>query len=306
MITPQITLRQLQYFLALAETEQISKAALRCNVSQSSVTIALKNLESSLNATLYTRHSKGVHLTESGERLVQHARHILNGVQRAVDEIQATPSTMEQQLTIGVTETISVYVAPTVLSAIQERYPGLQIQLVEHPRPIIEEKLLQGELDLAIMLVSNLTADSRLKYHTMLKSPRRLWTHPDHELQQYSQVNLEDIARYDYILLDMDEHTDTMARIWQNHHVQPHVVFQSQSPEAIRSMVAFQRGITILSDLVYRPWSLEGRRVLRQNIAQTIPTMDIGCVWATDRPLSPAIKSFIQFLENSIKMIGHS
>src|SRR5699024_12525246 len=89
-------------------------------------------------------------------------------------------------------------------------------------------------------------------------------------------------------------------------HVQPQVVFQSQSPEAIRSMVAFQRGITILSDLVYRPWSLEGRRVLRQNIAQTIPTMDIGCVWATDRPLSPAIKSFIQFLENSIKMIGHS
>lgn len=306
MMTPQITLRQLQYFLALAETRQISKAALRCNVSQSSVTIALKNLEDILGVTLYTRHAKGVHLTDSGERLVHHSRNILNGVQHAVEEIQATPSAMEQTLTIGVTETISVYLAPTVLSAIGERFPGLKVRLVEQQRPAIEKKLLQGELDLAILLVSNLTPDKRLKYHTLLKSPRRVWTHPDHELQQYDQVNLTDIVRYDYFLLDMDEHTDTMARIWQAHDVQPQVVFQSQSPEAIRSMVAFQRGVTILSDLVYRPWSLEGRRVLRKNIAQTIPTMDIGCVWAADRPLDAATETFIQFLENTIKMIGHS
>lgn len=306
MTPSQLTLRQLQYFLALAKTKQISKAALRCNVSQSSVTIALKNLETTLGTPLYTRHAKGVHLTEAGERLLHHARDVLNGVQRAIDDLQTTPSPMEQQLTIGLTETISVYLAPSMLFAVQERFPGLKLQLIERSRPEIEDLLLQGALDLAILLVSNLTPDGRLKYHTMLQSPRRLWTHPDHELQQQAQVDLQAVARYDYILLDMDEHTDTMARIWQRHQVTPRVVFQSQSPEAIRSMVAFQQGVTILSDLVYRPWSLEGRRVLRRDIAQTLPTMDIGCVWAADRPLGPEIEPFIQFLESFIQTIGHS
>src|SRR5699024_3987108 len=123
-------------------------------------------------------------------------------VQRAISDMQTTPSDIKQRLTLGVTETISAYLAPAVLSAVHERFPGLDIRLVESSRPAIEQALLNGQMDLAMMIVSNLTPDARLEYQAMLKSPRRLWTHPDHELQQQSQITLHDIAQYDYLLLD--------------------------------------------------------------------------------------------------------
>lgn len=275
----QLTLRQFEYFLALAETGQVSKAALQCNVSQSSVTVALRNMEQTLDVPLFVRHSKGMRLTEAGERFVQHARSIGNAVSRAVDDIQATSSEVEGRLRLGVSETISAYLMPAILSTVEQRFPNLEIQVVEQDRASIEQGLLDGDIDLALLIVSNLTQVDDLEYHTMLKSPRRLWTHPDHPLQQMPEVSLRDIADFGYVLLDMDEHVDTMEKYWRRHHLHPKIQFQSKSLEAVRSLVAFQKGVTILSDLVYRPWSLEGRRILRRDVSDAIPTMDIGGVW---------------------------
>lgn len=68
------TLRQLEFFVAIADAGQISKAALFCNVSQSSMTVALQNLEEQCGRPLFTRHAKGIRLTETGERLLRHAK----------------------------------------------------------------------------------------------------------------------------------------------------------------------------------------------------------------------------------------
>src|SRR5690625_852930 len=114
-----ITLRQFEYFLALAETGQVSKAALQCNVSQSSVTVALRNMEQTLDTSLFIRHSRGLRLTDAGERLIPHARHVINAATRAVEEVRSTPSDVQGQLTIGVTETISAYLMPRLFATLE-------------------------------------------------------------------------------------------------------------------------------------------------------------------------------------------
>src|SRR5699024_3417143 len=105
----QITLRQFEYFLALAETGQVSKAAMQCSVSQSSVTVALRNMEQTLGTALFTRHAKGLRLTDAGERFVQHARNVTAAASRAMEDMQASRSDVSGQLRVGVTETISAY-----------------------------------------------------------------------------------------------------------------------------------------------------------------------------------------------------
>lgn len=297
----QLTLRQFEYFLALAETGQVSKAALRCKVSQSSVTVALRNMEQILGTPLFIRHSKGLRLTEAGERFVHHARNVISAASRAIEDIQATPSDAHGRMRIGVTETISAYLMPQVLSTAEQRFPNLQIQVLEKDRPSIEQGLMDETIDLALLIVSNLTQADELEYRTVLKSPRRLWTHPDHPLQHYPKVSLRDIAQFDYVLLDMDEHVSTMEKYWRQHQLHAQIRFQSRSLEAVRSLVAFQKGLTILSDLVYRPWSLEGRRILRRDVSEAIPTMDIGVVWRKNAAQDESKEALIQFLHTTIR-----
>jgi DNA-binding transcriptional LysR family regulator len=301
-----ITLRQFEYFLALAETGQVSKAALRCNVSQSSVTIALRNLEQTVGTPLFARHAKGLSLTDAGERFARHAQSVTGAFERAMEDMRAEPDELRGQLRLGVTETISAYLMPAVISAVAQRFPNLRLDVIERERVQIEQDLLEGRLDLALVIVSNLTRFDKLQYDTMLKSPRRLWTHPDHPFQHADKVRLRDVARADYVLLDMDEHIETVGKYWGRYRLRPNVRFQSRSPEAVRSLVALQQGVTILSDLVYRPWSLEGRRILRRDLSDDVPTMDIGGVWCKREGLSRGGEALMSFLHASIKGLAHA
>jgi DNA-binding transcriptional LysR family regulator len=81
-------------------------------------------------------------------------------------------------------------------------------------------------------------------------------------------------------------------------------VLKTSSVEAVRSMVADGMGITILSDMVYRPWSLEGQRIEVRNLVGEIPSMDVGMAWNKSKPQSPATKTFHDFLSLSFSGAG--
>ncbi|MCA8468303.1 LysR family transcriptional regulator [Burkholderia cepacia] len=295
-VNTHITLRQIEYFVSVADTGQISKSANLCSVSQSSMTIALRKLEDSVGVTLLLRHAKGVRLTPAGERFLRHVQHATMSIDRAVSAAQEDPEQISGHVRIGMTETISAYLMPSLMSAISRRFGNLGVSIVENEREAIEEMLADDRLDIALLLVSNTAEVDDLKYETILRSPRRLWTHPDHPLQDARRVTLEDVARENYLLLDMDEHLRTVGKYWGSYGITPNVWMQSKSIEAVRSLVALGHGVTILSDLVYRPWSLEGNRISRRNLSVTVPTMDVGAVWrrggATSTPCRALLDLF--------------
>jgi DNA-binding transcriptional LysR family regulator len=76
------------------------------------------------------------------------------------------------------------------------------------------------------------------------------------------------------------------------------VRMQSKSIEAVRSLVALGEGVTILSDLVYRPWSLEGNRISRRDLSVAIPTMDVGAVWFRTAAMSTQAKALLEFFRS--------
>jgi DNA-binding transcriptional LysR family regulator len=119
-------------------------------------------------------------------------------------------------------------------------------------------------------------------------------------------VSLADIAQEPYVMLTVDEAADTAGRYWRRSGCEPRVIVRTSSVEAVRSMVANGSGVTVLSDMVYRPWSLDGQRIETRTVAGEIDSMDVGLAWAEARELSPAAQVFNEFMSLTFNGAGHA
>ena len=290
------TLQQLRHFAAVADTNSVSRAAERCHISQPSLSASLKNLADDIGSVLFTRQRAGVVLTADGERFLKHARQILMDVERANLEMRQRSTSVNGIIRIGVTETISGYLVPALLLEARRLFPELKIVFIEDERPGIQQALLNGDIDFALLLVSNMPPLEDIVVKPLLHFARKLWMSVDHPLRERSTISLKDVAEWDFFLLDKDEHVQMTERYWKSYGLTPKVVMQTRSPEAIRSLVANGLGITILSDLTYREWSHEGGRIVRRTLTDPIPTMELGFAFRRDIPVLPAVVHIVDML----------
>lgn len=292
-----ITLRQLKYFVAAAELGQISQAAIQLAISQSAVTSAIRELEETVGAALFERGAHGVTLTHSGRGFLNHAYNILS----SVDEALRMPSAAEDvsgRLLLAASYTVIGYFLPYHLQRLSQQYPQLDIQLHELNRSAIEEGLIANRYDMAVLLTSNV-ANPDLAVEHFFGSPRRLWLPARHPLLERDTVTLEDVAREPFIMLTVDEAAYTALRYWNETPFKPDVRLRTSSVEAVRSMVANGSGVAILSDLVHRPWSLEGKRIETLSLSDAVTPMSVGLAWHRERSFTPAMQALRDYFRDA-------
>jgi DNA-binding transcriptional LysR family regulator len=283
-------LRELKYFLATAESGQVSRAANELAISQSSVTAAIKRLEDELGTPLFHRLASGMELTDAGRELRGSAQDILDRVDRA-RHITNRISQVQGRISIAATYTVMGYFLPYHLDRLHQMFPKVEMQLGEHSRDSIEEGLLSGHFDMAVLLTSN-TSNPDLETETLFKSRRRLWVPNGHRFHEVGRASFDEIAQENYIMLTIDEAAHTAMKYWSMLGLHPKVRLRTSSTEAVRSMVANGLGVTILSDMVYRPWSLEGKRIHTVTTQTEVPSMDVGLAWRKGRDLEGPMKVF--------------
>ncbi|KFF50117.1 LysR family transcriptional regulator [Gammaproteobacteria bacterium MFB021] len=286
------SLRKLRYFQAVAESGTVTQAAIDLNVSQSSITTGVREIEEQLGVALFQRTSQGMQLTHQGSRFLNQVRHVFQAVDEAFEGRQENPTSVSGRLDLAMSYTVAGYFLPPLLARFQRRYPGVELRLHEVPRPAILQGLQSGAYDLGIVLTSNVDHSSRVERLPLLHSRRRLWVSSHHPLLARERVCLRDLVDEPYIMLTVDEADQTALRYWAPTGLSPDVRFRTSSVEAVRSMVANGTGISILSDMVYRPWSLEGRRIVHIDLDDPIPTMEIGLAWGREAPLSATARAF--------------
>ncbi len=288
--------KQIRHFLAAAEAGQISRAAVEYNVSQSAMTASLQQLESLLGMELFERRPSGVALTAAGMRFLPHARSIVSACNDALRMTGDAPRSVKGHVAIATTYTVAGYFLTTALSRFRRLFPEVDIRLREADRSQIEADIACGSGEIGLLLTSNVNDSGSLASRTLISSVRRLWTPSDHPLLRQSRVTFADVARFPYVALTVDECFQTTSRYWGTTGQRPDVRFQTASVEAVRTMVAAGLGVTILSDMVYRPWSLEGQRIETLDLAEPVPTMDVGLAWKRGAPLSPAATALVEHL----------
>jgi DNA-binding transcriptional LysR family regulator len=290
------SLRQIRYFIAAAESNKINAASASLGISQSSVTTAIQQLEAELGVALFTRKASGISLTIEGARFLNHARSIEATVSDAVRSMRNGINRIKGQLRVGLTYAVSGYFILPLLARFRRAFPELSVKILEEPRPELERLLKEDSIDVALMIVSNVEDRTRIAQKPMLRSRRRLWLPSGHPFLRRPTVTLSEIANEPHVVLTADEADRSVGAIWRKHHLKPNIVFRTASVEAVRSMVSTGAAVTILSDTVYRPWSIDGSRVEKKDVAGKIPTMDVGLAWLKTRPLSDAAVLFDEFL----------
>jgi DNA-binding transcriptional LysR family regulator len=256
------SLRQIRYFVATAELGQISQAAIALSISQSAVTTAIRDLERHVGLDLFNR----------------------------------TPLGMD--LTVAATYTVMGYFLPHHIQRLKRSYPGLDIHLFELNREAIEEGLTDRRYDIALALTSNI-ANPSIATETMMSSPRRLWLSSRHRFLSRAHVGLKEVAEEPYIMLTVDEAAQTAMKYWSQSLYRPRVTLRTSSVEAVRSMVAGGEGVAILSDMVYRPWSLEGERLETMVLADPMPPMNVGLAWHRDATFSDPMRALRTYFQQA-------
>jgi DNA-binding transcriptional LysR family regulator len=301
-ILMSLSLRQLRYFVATAEYGQISHAAVNLSISQSAVTAAIKDLEQTVGAALFSRTPQGMELTSAGRQFLSHAYEILAKVDEAT-HLNLVSSDLEGELVVAATYTVIGYFLPLHVERMRRLFPRLKIQLYEVNRESIEEGLLTNRYDISVLLTSNIL-NPMLATETLLSSVRRLWVPAQHDFLKRDGVGLREISEEAYIMLTVDEAAHSSLKYWSRTTYQPKVLLRTSSIEAVRSMVANGLGVAILSDMVHRPWSLEGRRIETVNIQDPVPPMDVGLAWRANGDVTPAMLAFRSYFQQAFGLPG--
>jgi DNA-binding transcriptional LysR family regulator len=279
------TLRQLQYFVAVAQKGSVSGAAQSLSISQSSVTEAIKELEADLGVSLFERHSRGLNITNKGHQFLRHAKGILGNVSDARRAFSDTGEAPGGTLNLGVTSLVAGYFLSDMLARFRRAFPDVTVKAIEDNGDHLEHLLVGGELDVAVMLVSPSRDRMALQIEILEVSPYRLWLPLGHRLETAESIELKHLSGEPLIMLTVEEIETATATLLGALGSRPPVAFRTRSVEAVRSLVATGAGLAILPDLIYRPWSLEGDRIESRDVSGALPVIKVGIVWR--RGLSP-------------------
>lgn len=290
-----LTLKQIRYFVAAAETEKVSAAATSLGISQSAVTVAIKDLEAQLGVSLIRRRIGGIELTQDGYKFLHHAKNIEANIADAMHSMTNKEAQTTGNIRLGVTYTGVGYFLLPNLARFRRAYPNIVFSLVEMNRAGLEQALHAGSIDLALIIVSNLSGKHGLRHRILMRSPRTLWLSSGHRLNRLHRISLQDLHNEAYVQFASDEAPAAALRYLK---VKPKVILNTSSMEAVRGIVATGEAVTILAHLVYRPWSLDGGRVESRPLAEKIPSLDLGIAWNSSKILSEAERKFIDYLQN--------
>ena len=293
------TLKQLRYFVAVCEEGTVSGAAQTLAISQSAVTEAIMDLEGDLGVTLFDRHPRGLNITHRGHQFLRHAQAILANVQDARHAFETADSETSGSLHLGVTSLVAGYVLSDILARYKRANPAVEVTAIEDSADYLEHLLIGGELDVAVMVISHLRDRMALQAEILEVSPYRLWLPLGHDLANRDSIELTDIADEPLIMLMMDEIEEATARLLDAFGAKPNVAFRTRSVEAVRNLVATGSGIALLPDLVYRPWSLEGDRIVSRDVSGSLPVVQVGIAWRRGLALNRAARDFIGIAQSS-------
>jgi DNA-binding transcriptional LysR family regulator len=268
------TLRQLEYFVAVAEVGTVTGAAARIHLSQSALSTALSDLERTLDVQLLVRHhARGVTLTSAGDQLLGVARRLLADADDLQAAAQELGGGLGGGLALGCFSVLAPYVLPALHAATAREHPQLRLETTDEQLNELQAGVLDGRLELA--LGYDLGLDPRLDRVPLFSVSPYVLLPARHRLAGNPAVRLADLADEPLVLLDLPHSREYFQRIFSAAQVTPSVRYRTASVELARALVGRGLGYTVLNLRPAVDQTLDGHPVSPVALADPTPALDV-------------------------------
>ncbi|HBN54185.1 MAG TPA: DNA-binding transcriptional regulator OxyR [Stenotrophomonas sp.] len=287
-----MNLRDLKYLVALAEHKHFGRAAAACFVSQPTLSTQIKKLEEELGVPLVERAPRKVMLTPAGREAAARARGIVAEVEQMKEAARRSRDPEAGTVRLGIFPTLGPYLLPHVVPAIRERFPQLELLLVEEKSDVLLAQLRNGQLDAALLALP--LHDEQLHTEFLFEEPFVLAAPEGHPLAAHASLTMADLADQRLLLLQ-DGHClrDQALDVCHLAGALEKSEFQATSLETLRQMVAANVGVTLLPMLAVKPPVARSENIRLLGFAGgDAPSRRIAMVWRR----SSAMGDFLQQL----------
>jgi DNA-binding transcriptional LysR family regulator len=291
-------LHQLEYFVAVAEEANFTRAAAKMHVAQPGVSAQIRRLEREFCHSLFDRSGRSVTLTAVGAAVLPYARAALSAVEAAKHAVDELTGLVRGRVTVGMVTVVAPVNVPDLLADFHSRHPDVEITLVEANSSVLVESLQQGELDLAFVGLS-MEPPEGLRAEVVADEPLVAVVSVHDQLAAQDSVTLAQVQDRRLICLPRGTGTRTaldsaLAKAGQR----PRIAFEASDPGVLVQLAGRGFGIAIL------PEPLAGAaEPAVEVLAISEPPLRtrIDLVWRSAGPLSPAARALIQHARSSIR-----
>jgi DNA-binding transcriptional LysR family regulator len=282
-------LRQLEYFVAVAEEASFTKAAARVHVAQPGVSAQVRRLERELGEELLDRSGRAVRLTEVGAAVLPYARATLGAVAAARLAVDELTGLMRGRVAVG-TVTSSPSLLPDLLADFHRDHPAVEITLSEANSDRLVEALRAGQLHMALIGLAA-TTPAGIEIHVVADEPIVAAVRRDDALAARKTITLA--ALRDRPLISLTPGTGLRSRLddaCAAAGFRPNIAFEASDPQVLAQLAARGLGLAILPESVARthPGELRPIAITRPSIRGRL-----ALAWRAEGPISPAARALL-------------
>jgi len=290
-----MTLTELRYLVALSETGHFRKAAVQCNVSQPTLSIAIKKLEAELGVSLFERSRHQVSATQTGDLIIEQAKTVLQEAQNLLHLADLGKDPLGSTLSVGAIYTVGPYLFPRLVSRLQSLAPDMPLYIEESYTAHLRGKLASGELDAVFVALPFTEADVVTK--AVYEEPFVVLIPDNHPLAAKKTVAPSELAGHRVLLMgeghcfreQVLEACPGLQQSIRNDHTSGHAVVEGSSLETLKHMVASGLGITVLPKSAADVTTYEECTLVVRPFVDPAPVRTIGLAWRASYPRPQAI-----------------
>ena len=288
-----MNLRDLKYLVALADHKHFGRAAAASFVSQPTLSTQIRKLEDELGVPLVERAPRKVMLTPAGRDIAERARRVIAEVEQMKEAARRSQDPEAGTVRLGLFPTLGPYLLPHVVPRIRERFPRLELLLVEEKSDVILARLREGRLDAGLLALP--VHDEQLHAEFLFEEPFLLAVPETHPLAKKDSLALKDLAHERLLLLE-DGHClrDQALDVCELAGTGERSGFQATSLETLRQMVAANVGVTLLPTLAVKPPVARSENIHLLGFRDSKPSRQIAMVWRRSSAMAGFLQQFAQ------------
>ena len=283
----------LQAFVAVADSGSFSQAAETLHLSQPAISKRVAALEERTGTELFDRIGRSVNLTEAGQTLLPHARHVLQELEDSQRALSRLSDGVSGRLSIGTSHHIGLHHLPPVLRLYAQQYPNVDLDIDFMDSEVAIQAVEQGRLELGIVTLPPEGPPARLNSEIIWPDPMAIVASPAHPLVKKKNITAHDLAQHAALLPDAQTYTHGIVRkMLADHGVTPRVRLATNYLETLKMLVSVGLGWSAL------PLTMTDEHVIALPVAEISLLRQLGVVWHAKRTLSRAADALLSTLRD--------